>query len=174
MQMAVLWAAFYEKDCVSMATTKPKAAAAPKAKAAPKKAAPRKAAAPKAAKLVEEPRTLRDEAGTIFAQAGEKVRKAANTGKDTASNAMGDMAAMVEEVAKTLDGKLGAQYGDYARKAAGAVSGVADTLKSKEVDELLDTARDFVRTRPAVAIGAAAAVGFLLTRLIKAGSDDEA
>jgi ElaB/YqjD/DUF883 family membrane-anchored ribosome-binding protein len=53
------------------------------------------------------------------------------------------------------------------------VSGVADTLKSKEVDELLEGARDFVRNKPAVAIGAAAALGFVLTRLIKAGNDDD-
>ncbi len=156
-----------------MATTVKKAAAAPKAKVAPKKAPAKKPAA-KPTKLNPEPQTLREEASTIFAQAGEKVRKAANTGKDSASNAMGDMASMVEDVAKTLDDRLGAQYGDYARKAASAVSGVADSLKSKEVDELLDNARDFVRQKPAVAIGAAAAVGFLLTRLIKAGNNDEA
>jgi ElaB/YqjD/DUF883 family membrane-anchored ribosome-binding protein len=102
------------------------------------------------------------------------VRSAATTGKNQASGAMGDMAAMVEDVAKTLDEKVGAQYGDYARKAASAVAGVADTLQSKDVDQLLDDARDFVRKKPAIAIGAAAAVGFVLTRLIKAGTDDEA
>jgi ElaB/YqjD/DUF883 family membrane-anchored ribosome-binding protein len=156
-----------------MATTKTTPAAA---KAAAPKArttkAPPKAAAKAAATPTTE--TLRDQASTLFGQAGDKVRSAATTGKNQASGAMGDMAAMVEDVAKTLDEKVGAQYGDYARKAASAVAGVADTLQSKDVDQLLDDARDFVRKKPAIAIGAAAAVGFVLTRLIKAGTDDEA
>lgn len=156
-----------------MATTSTKAAAKNPAPAKAKAPAKR-AAAPKPQKLVEEPKTLRDEASDFVSQATDKARKAANTGKDKAAGAMGDVASMVEDVAKTLDEKVGAQYGDYARKAASAVSGVADGLKSKEVEQLLDDARDFVRRKPAVAIGAAAAVGFLLTRLIKAGDDDEA
>jgi ElaB/YqjD/DUF883 family membrane-anchored ribosome-binding protein len=170
-----------------MATTKttPAAAkaAAPKARAtkAPPKAAAKAAATPTTRKAAVKPKplkaqteTLRDQASTLFGQAGDKVRSAATTGKNQASGAMGDMAAMVEDVAKTLDEKVGAQYGDYARKAASAVAGVADTLQSKDVDQLLDDARDFVRKKPAIAIGAAAAVGFVLTRLIKAGTDDEA
>jgi ElaB/YqjD/DUF883 family membrane-anchored ribosome-binding protein len=170
-----------------MATTKttPAAAkaAAPKARTtkAPPKAAAKAAATPTTRKAAVKPKplkaqteTLRDQASTLFGQAGDKVRSAATTGKNQASGAMGDMAAMVEDVAKTLDEKVGAQYGDYARKAASAVAGVADTLQSKDVDQLLDDARDFVRKKPAIAIGAAAAVGFVLTRLIKAGTDDEA
>jgi ElaB/YqjD/DUF883 family membrane-anchored ribosome-binding protein len=172
-----------------MVTTRTKAAAAPKARAAKapaaKSSAPKasaaKAATPTARKPAVKPKplkaeteTLRDQASTLFGQAGDKVRSAATSGKNQASGAMGDMAAMVEDVAKTLDEKVGAQYGDYARKAASAVAGVANTLQSKEVDQLLDDARDFVRKKPAIAIGAAAAVGFVLTRLIKAGTDDEA
>ena len=160
-----------------MATTKPttpkdasaKKAAAPKAAAKP---APKRASAGKAV-VMAEPETLRTQAGSLLGQAGDKLKDAADQGKTKAGGAMDELASMVEGVAASLDEKLGAQYGDYARKAAGAVSGVADTLKTKEVDELMDSARDFVRKRPAVAIGAAAALGFVLTRLIKAGNDDE-
>ena len=81
---------------------------------------------------------------------------------------------MVEDVAKTIDAQVGPQYGDYARRAASAVSSVATSLESKDVDQLLDDAREFVKARPGVAIGAAAAFGFLLTRLVKAGDDDDA
>ncbi len=161
-----------------MATTKAKAAPAPKARATKASAktasSVTKKAAVKPKKMAEEPKTLRDEATNFFGQASEKMRKAADTGKSKASGAMDEVAAMVEDVAKTIDERVGSQYGDYARKAASAVSGVAEGLKSKEVEQLLDDARDFVRKKPAVAIGAAAAVGFLLTRLIKAGNDDEA
>ncbi len=78
----------------------------------------------------------------------------------------------IERVAKTVDDRLGKQYGDYARRAASAVSNVADTLKGKEIDDLVADTRKFVREKPAIAIGAAAAIGFVLTRLFRSGSSD--
>jgi ElaB/YqjD/DUF883 family membrane-anchored ribosome-binding protein len=133
------------------------------------------AAKPKEAAVVkaETKETLRDQAQTVVGQARDKAKDAANQGKEKASGAMNGLAEIVENIAKTIDEKAGTQYGDYARKAASAVSGAAESLQSKEVEELVDNARDFVRKRPAVAIGAAAAVGFVLTRLIKASSDED-
>ncbi len=114
------------------------------------------------------------QAESFVSQAQDTVRKVANTSKDRATDALSELAGMIEEVAKTIDDRVGGNYGDYARKASGSITGVADNLKAKDVDELLDEARDFVRTQPAVAIGAAAAVGFVLTRLIKSGQDNDA
>ena len=65
--------------------------------------------------------------------------------------------------------KLGEQYGGYIRQAADAVSGLASTLRDKDPDELIDDARNVVRSSPAVAIAAAAAVGFLMARVVKSG-----
>jgi ElaB/YqjD/DUF883 family membrane-anchored ribosome-binding protein len=160
----------------TMATAKtPADAAKPAPKRAPaKKPAAKPAAAKVTAAAAAPSPSLTDQAKDALNQAQAKARKAADTGKATAAGAMTDMAAMVEDVAKTIDDRIGVQYGDYARKAASAVSGVAEGLQSKEVEQLMDDAREFVRKRPAVAIGAAAAVGFLLTRLIKADDSDEA
>lgn len=158
-----------------MATAKPAPAAKAAAKPAPKKPVARKAAA-KPVKMVEAvaPESLRDKAGDFATKAGDKAREYANTGKDKATGALDEISGMVETVAKTIDEKVGAQYGDYARRAAGAVSGVADSLKSKDVDDLVNDARTFVREKPAVAIGVAAALGFVLMRMVKAGSSDDA
>jgi ElaB/YqjD/DUF883 family membrane-anchored ribosome-binding protein len=158
-----------------MATTKPTPAKKPATarKPATPRTTPAKRAAALRAAVTAEPETLRSQAGTLLNQAGDKIKDAADQGKTKAGGAMDELASMVEGVATSLDEKLGAQYGDYARKAASAVSGVADTLKSKDVDELMEGARDFVRKKPAIAIGAAAALGFVLTRLIKAGNDDD-
>jgi ElaB/YqjD/DUF883 family membrane-anchored ribosome-binding protein len=159
-----------------MATAKtPAAAPKPAAKPAVKKAPTKKPAAKPAQSIAAAPSpSLTEQAKDALHQAQAKARKAADTGKTKTAGAMNDMASMVEDVAKTIDDRLGPQYGDYARKAASAVSGVAEGLQSKEVEQLMDDAREFVRKRPAVAIGAAAAVGFLLTRLIKADDSEEA
>ena len=157
-----------------MATAKPAPAAKTSAKPAPKKPVARKPTV-KPAKMVDSvsPESLRDKAGDFATKAGDKAREYANTGKDKATGALDEISGMVETVAKTIDEKVGAQYGDYARRAAGAVSGVADALKSKDVDDLMKEAQTFVRQKPAVAIGVAAALGFVLMRLVKAGSSDD-
>ena len=53
-----------------------------------------------------------------------------------------------------------------------AVAGFADKLRDKNVDDLIDDTRDFVRKSPGIAIGIAAVAGFALVRLIKTGLDD--
>jgi ElaB/YqjD/DUF883 family membrane-anchored ribosome-binding protein len=78
---------------------------------------------------------------------------------------------MLQEAAGTVDEKVGEQYGQYARSAAEAVSNFSGTLKEKQVDDIIDDAREFVKKSPAVAIGTAAAIGFVLARLVKAGLD---
>jgi len=108
----------------------------------------------------------------IREQAGKTAKSAAGYAKDSTGTAMQSLAKLISETAGTVDAKLGPQYGDYARQAAQSVASAADTLDSKDVDQLMAEARDFVRKSPAVAIGAAAVVGFVLMRLAK-GSDEE-
>ncbi|ALR21603.1 MULTISPECIES: hypothetical protein [Sphingobium] len=105
-------------------------------------------------------------------QAGKTARSAATVAKDQTGSAMQGLAKLISETAGTVDAKLGPQYGDYARHAAESVANTANSLDSKDVDQLMSEARDFVRKSPAVAIGAAAVVGFVLMRLAKGSSDD--
>jgi ElaB/YqjD/DUF883 family membrane-anchored ribosome-binding protein len=105
------------------------------------------------------------------AQAGDKARDYAEQGKSRASDALGEVARLIGENAGQIDEKIGAQYGDYARRAADYVGSTADTLRQKDIDELLEDARELVRKSPALAIGAAATAGFLLARIIKSGSE---
>jgi ElaB/YqjD/DUF883 family membrane-anchored ribosome-binding protein len=159
----------------AMATSAPKKK--PAAKKAPAKKPAAKAASAAPAKKVAAPKaaaqdSLKDQAKSLVGQASEKAKGAANQGKDKATSFLDELSKMVADVAGQIDDKVGANYGDMARKASSSVSGLASNLKAKDVDDLIDDARKFVREKPAVAIGAAAAVGFILTRLIKAGSDD--
>lgn len=106
---------------------------------------------------------------SLKSQAGDKVRDVASQGKDKAAEALDSVTRLVSETADTVDERLGPQYGDYVRRAAGALDGLNDSIRGKEVDELFNDARNLVRKSPAVAIGAAAAIGFLLVRLVKSG-----
>lgn len=112
---------------------------------------------------------IKETSAALRDQASGKAREYAVDGKTRAADALGEFSRAVSESAQSIDERLGAEYGDYARRAADAVSGFADTLRSKDVDELIDDARAIVRKSPVIAIGTAAAVGFALARLIKSG-----
>lgn len=113
------------------------------------------------------------QAEEVSAQAGKMARDTATTAKTKTSTAMDGLAKLITETAQTVDSKLGPQYGDYARQAANAVAGAAKSLDSKDVDQLLGEARNFVRKSPAVAIGAAAIAGYVLMRLARGSSEED-
>lgn len=114
---------------------------------------------------------LREGASHLMGEAGESLMTAAGEGKEKAAVALTSLTQTVENAAQLIEEKVGPTYGGYVRKAGETVSGFAETLQNKNVDELLDDTRAFVRKSPMVAIGAAAAIGFVLTRLIKIGTD---
>jgi len=109
-------------------------------------------------------------AAEIKDQISDKARTYAEEGKARASDGLDSVAKLIGDSVAQIEEKLGATYGGYARRAAEAVSDFSGNLRGKQVDELMDDARSLVRRSPAVAIGAAAATGFVLARLIKAGS----
>lgn len=113
----------------------------------------------------------REQAGEFAEQAKTTAREAATTAKNTTGDALHGLSKLISETAETVDSKLGPQYGDYARKAAETVAGAAQSLDEKDIDQLTEEARNFVRKSPAVAIGAAAVVGFVLMRMMRGSSD---
>lgn len=115
--------------------------------------------------------TIRDQAGKLGAEAADRARNFAGEGKDRATGALDEVAKMFENAAGDVDAKLGEQYGQYARSAAEGISKFSESLRGKEVDDLISDATAFVKKSPVIAVGAAAAVGFVLARLIKSGID---
>ncbi len=118
--------------------------------------------------------TIKDEAGKLSKTAADKARLYADDGKAKASGALGEVAKLVDDAANTVDEKLGEQYGQYAHSAAKFVDEFATSLNTKNVDELIEDTRQFVRKSPAVAVGIAAALGFVIARVVKAGIDGAA
>ncbi len=116
--------------------------------------------------------SLKQDATTLKNQASVKARDAATKGKDKAAEAVGSLAKLLEDSAGTVDTKFGKQYGDYARSAATTVAGLATTLDKKDLDELAASTRDLVKKNPAIAVGAATVIGFVLARLLKGNSND--
>lgn len=114
-------------------------------------------------------KAFNDTAASFTEQAGAKAREYTGQGKDRAVEALGNVAGLVGDAADQVTERLGDQYGGYIRQAADAVEGLAGTLRDKDADELFDDARNIVRSSPVIALAAAAAVGFVVARVVKSG-----
>ena len=105
----------------------------------------------------------------LASQAGDKARGLVTQGLERTSEALANIAKMVGDTAPGIEERLGGEYGDYARRAAGSIENVANTIAEKDPDELIEDTRNFVRNSPGIALAGAAVVGFVVARLVKSG-----
>ncbi|HMG48433.1 MAG TPA: hypothetical protein VK614_13360 [Allosphingosinicella sp.] len=115
---------------------------------------------------------VRDQVTNLRGQAAERARGFADEGKGRVTGLLEDVSEVLGDAARSVDERLGEDYGDYAHRAADAVAGFAGRIRDKSVDDIIDDTRDFVRKSPAIAIGIAAVAGFALIRVIKTGFDE--
>lgn len=116
---------------------------------------------------------VRDQVYSLRDQATEKARGYAEGGKDRTTQLLDDIAEIIHDAARSIDDRLGDQYGEYAHKAGDAVQGLAGNLRDKNLEDLLEGTRSIVRKSPAVTVGTAALLGFVLVRLVKSGLDND-
>jgi ElaB/YqjD/DUF883 family membrane-anchored ribosome-binding protein len=121
---------------------------------------------------------LRSGREKLTSQAGERTRGIVTQGLERTAEALANVSRMVGDTAGGIEERLGTDYGDYARRAASTIENAANSIASKDPDELIDDTREFVRNSPGVALAGAAVVGFVLARLVKSGlgasrDDDE-
>ncbi len=115
---------------------------------------------------------VRDQVSNLRGQATDRLRGLADDGKGRASGLLDDISEIIEDAARSIDERLGEEYGDYAHRASGAVSSFAGRVRDKSLDDMIDDTRNVVRSSPAIAIAAAAVVGFALMRVIRTGLDE--
>ncbi len=112
---------------------------------------------------------LRNGREQIASQAGDRARGFVSQGLERTAEALANVSKMVGDTAGGIEERLGPEYGDYARRAAGAIENVANSIAEKDPDELIEDTRNFVRNSPGIALAGAAVVGFVIARLIKSG-----
>lgn len=111
------------------------------------------------------------EAKAYGEQAKGKAGELAVDGKGKLSEAIAALGRAIFDTAPTVDDKLGAKYGDYARNASRSLQETSAKLDAKSVEEIGEDAREFVRKSPGLAVGIAAVGGFLLARLFRGSND---
>jgi ElaB/YqjD/DUF883 family membrane-anchored ribosome-binding protein len=112
---------------------------------------------------------LRDGGDKLSGQVGDRARGFLTQGLERSAEALSNVSRLVGDTAEGIDERLGPEYGEYARRAAAAIEDTANSIASKDPDELIEDTRNFVRNSPGVAVAGAAIIGFAVARLLKAG-----
>lgn len=107
---------------------------------------------------------LKEQAQTQLSDATEKAKSFAGEQKDAAGEQLSGVADAISKVASEL--KDQPQIAGYANELASGIKRVSDTVKNRNVDELLAMAEDFGRTQPVAFLGAAALAGFVASRFV--------
>ena len=127
--------------------------------------AARKASA-KAADAIDD---VQDGAAKAGRAAKKRVKEAAGDSRHFAADAIEGLASAARDVAEKLrDGNpASAKAAEFARGTADRMADFSSRLRDRDFRELADDARSVVRENPAIALGAAAVIGFALARFLK-------
>lgn len=105
----------------------------------------------------------------------KKVKEGAvsqlNTQKDRATDGIGSVARAVRQTTQPLRDAKQETIAHYVEQAAGQLDRLSNTLKEKNVSDLVDDAQRFARRNPAIFIGSAFALGLVAARFFKSSRE---
>ncbi len=114
----------------------------------------------------------RQQAGELANRGGEQVKSQLANQKHEASQRLTPVQVALRETAQQLRKQGQTPVAQYADKASDQVERFSGYLRETSVDEITDQARGFARSRPALFLGGALALGFLGARFLKSSSQE--
>jgi hypothetical protein len=115
---------------------------------------------------------LGDAAREFADQAKDKVEEAATQRKSLSADYIGSIAQATAQAAAAFDAEM-PQAAGYIRQASEQMQGVADTVRERDVRELVAEVQDFARRQPTVFFGGAILLGFAALRFLKSTPPSE-
>ena len=112
----------------------------------------------------------RQQASDLASRGGEQVKSQLANQKHDASQRLTPIQVALRETAQQLRRQGQGSVAQYADKTSDQVERFSGYLRETEVDEMVEQARGFARSRPALFLGSAVALGFLGTRFLKSSS----
>lgn len=112
---------------------------------------------------------LAEQAKAQVAETTNKVKGIAEEQKELFAAQVGGVADAMVRVADDLEADNGASA-RYARLIADGAEKLSDTVRSNDVEQLMNIAQDFGRKQPAAFLGAAALLGFAASRFLLASA----
>jgi ElaB/YqjD/DUF883 family membrane-anchored ribosome-binding protein len=113
----------------------------------------------------------KETATALASEAGEKAKGLMHGQVEAGADFIGEIAQSVKVAADSLEHNS-PQLASLVRGVAQQVQDFSETVRGQTMEEILETTSDFVRRNPALVFSAAAACGFMLFRVIRAGPSD--
>ena len=113
------------------------------------------------------------QASHLAADIADELNQTADEQKDRGADAMRGFAKAVHGAANDLD-EQSPTVARYIRKAAESVENLSDTVRSRNVNDLVVAAKDTARAHPTAFFVGAVAAGFALSRFFKSSARVEA
>jgi hypothetical protein len=110
-----------------------------------------------------------DTAKELGSEAGEKLRATAEEQKAAGADRITGIAEAIRRAADAIEGEL-PQASPYIRRAAAELETVSETVRRRDVRELVRNVQDFARKNPTVFIGGSILAGIVLVRFLKSSS----
>ena len=113
-------------------------------------------------------------AGQLADQTRQQVKSRLATQKDQTAEQLSPIKTALQETGQQLRNQGQDSVAQYADRAADQVERFSGYLRESDVDDIMDEVRNFARSRPALFLGGAAALGFFGTRFLKSSSEEAA
>jgi hypothetical protein len=121
-------------------------------------------------KLKEGAAELTDAAKDAASQATDKFKETVSEQKGAGAEYVGGLAEAMRRASREFDKELPIA-GKYIRKAAGQVENVADSIRTGDLNDLVDSAKSFARRQPVAFLGLATLAGFAAVRFLKSSPE---
>jgi hypothetical protein len=106
-------------------------------------------------------------AGDLVDQAQDQVKAGLSSGKERAAGSLGAVAQALRQTSQQLRQQHQEGIAGFADTAAGQVERIAGYLRDRDIDQLAREAESLARSRPAMFLGGALALGFVAARFLK-------
>ena len=118
-------------------------------------------------------RQARQQADQLANRGSEQVKSQLANQKHEAAQRLRPIQTALQETAHQLRRQGQESVAQYGDRAADQVERFSGYLRETDVDEIIDEVRNFARSRPALFLGGAAALGFFGTRFLKSSSEQD-
>lgn len=107
--------------------------------------------------------------GRMASKAGEKLMDTAEHQKQAGADFVTDMAGAVRRAAGEFEQQL-PEAADYIRYAADQIDSVSDSIRRRDVGQMVEDVQSFARRQPTAFLGLSFLAGFAAIRLLRSGS----
>src|SRR5687767_6623763 len=118
--------------------------------------------------LRETARDAKSEVKDLAQQASQQAKQAAEQRKGTVAESISGVARALQSTATSLESEQQDFFARAAYDAATKLQGFSASIRDKDLAGIRRDAENLARTRPALFIGGCVAVGFALSRFLKA------